>query len=566
MDPTLEALRWPAVILLICCSALFSGLTLGMLSLGKVELEVVAAGEDKRLAACADKIIPVRKNGNLLLCTLLIGNTSVNSLSSILMADLTGGLMGFLISTAAILFLGEIIPQAVCSRYALEIGSRVIWIVKFFIVLFYPLAKPVSLLLDLMLGEEIGTIHTRQELSKLLQIHVAEGALDAESGNILQGALKALNTMKISELVTPLESCYMLHISQTLDFQTMSDIFETGFSRIPVFDKSKSDVIALLFAKDLILVDPDDQTPLKYFISIFGRPFITFKEDIIVKDAFVKFKQGHSHLALVRAGGDILGVVTLEDIVEEIIQGEIFDESDHAITGEDGVRYTIPVKGGGSRASMKRTRSKFRLLNAESRDVSLGHEEVEALTRHILQNVPLLAGFSPVCLKWVLEQSQIVLIDNHDQQIYAFGVVVDFATIVLTGRLDILSSQNELQNEAGSFSILAPEALLTDRFIPSFSARIGSDTARIVRIRKSVFEAARTIFLSAVPDHVTANHLSGANLSVRQAFAHQLYHKKRSDQVHPDVAASDHPDDTSVVSGEPLRTHSSTGRFKNLTN
>lgn len=270
MSEVLDALRWPAVIALVVLSALFAGLTLGMLSLDKIELEVVAAGEDKKLADCARRIIPVRKNGNLLLCTFLVGNTACNSLSSILMADLEGGIIGFITSTILILFFAEIIPQAICSRYALQIGARVIYIVKFFLVLFYPISKPISMILDLALGEEIGTIHTRQELSKLLQIHVTEGAIDKESGNILQGALKTMNKMLVTELMTPEEDCYMLPISLILDFRTVSEIFETGFSRIPVYDKDKSDVVAILFAKDLILVDPDDETPSGFLYLFLG--------------------------------------------------------------------------------------------------------------------------------------------------------------------------------------------------------------------------------------------------------------------------------------------------------
>lgn len=67
----------------------------------------------------ASKIAPIRANGNLLLCTLLLGNVSVNALLSILLADIAGGLIGFLVSTAVITIFGEIVPQSVCSRYAL---------------------------------------------------------------------------------------------------------------------------------------------------------------------------------------------------------------------------------------------------------------------------------------------------------------------------------------------------------------------------------------------------------------------------------------------------------------
>ena len=533
MTTALEALRWPAVIALVSLSALFAGLTLGMLSLDKIELEVVAAGEDKKLAQCARKIIPVRRNGNLLLCTFLIGNTACNSLSSILMADIEGGIVGFIVSTVLILFFAEIIPQAVCSRYALQIGARVIWIVMFFLVLFYPISKPISMILDLALGEEIGTIHTRQELSKLLQIHVTEGAIDHESGNILQGALNAMNVMKVTELMTPLEDCYMLHISLTLDFKTVGEIFETGYSRIPVYDKDKNDVVALLFAKDLILVDPDDETPLRYFVSIFGRPVDTFNDTATVRTAFIKLKQGHCHLALVKnAEAKLVGVITLEDIVEEIIQGDINDETDIHV---------------GHYEKLRKQKSKFRLLNAEIRDSQLDPEEVKALASHLLQNVPLVkqASLERDCLEYLLQQSQVQLVEDPDRLIYEKGIAADFCVIVLTGRLEIQSGVDEFRNDAGSLSVVAPEALFQDSFVPDFSARIGTEKARIVIIKKPALDAVRKVYCLTIPKahsfgHHGEVHATGTDPNLRHAFAQSLYTRKiRKGSAEPDHSFKD---------------------------
>ncbi len=130
-----EVGRYIAIIFLLSMSALFAGLTLGMLSLDKIGLQVVMSGEDKVAAAKAAKIAPVREKGNILLCTLLFGNVAVNAYLSILMADLTNGIAGFLISTFLIVIIGEIIPQAACSRYALTVGARAVPIVKLFIYL-----------------------------------------------------------------------------------------------------------------------------------------------------------------------------------------------------------------------------------------------------------------------------------------------------------------------------------------------------------------------------------------------------------------------------------------------
>ena len=105
------------IVVLISLSALFSGLTLGLMSLDKTGLEIVMGGDDPKQAAYAKKIFPVRENGNLLLCTLLLGNVSVNALLSILMSEYTGGIIGFISSTFLIVIFGEIVPQALVRTF-----------------------------------------------------------------------------------------------------------------------------------------------------------------------------------------------------------------------------------------------------------------------------------------------------------------------------------------------------------------------------------------------------------------------------------------------------------------
>ena len=105
--------------------------------------------------------MPLRRRGNLLLCTILLGNVTVNSALAIFMGDLTSGLMGLILSTAIITIFGEIVPQAVCSRYALVVGAHTTYLVWFFVFLTSPISFPISAVLDKILGEEIGNILTK---------------------------------------------------------------------------------------------------------------------------------------------------------------------------------------------------------------------------------------------------------------------------------------------------------------------------------------------------------------------------------------------------------------------
>lgn len=169
---------------------MFAGLTLGLLSLDKTGLEIVMSGDNERNAHAARTIYPIRKNGNLLLCTLLFGNVAINALLSILLADKEGGLVGFLLSTFIILILGEIVPQATCSRYPLAIGSAMVPVVRLIIIIFYPVCGPLSFILNRVLKEEVATTYNQSEMLKLLQIHVQEQVLDSETAGAMTGALK----------------------------------------------------------------------------------------------------------------------------------------------------------------------------------------------------------------------------------------------------------------------------------------------------------------------------------------------------------------------------------------
>lgn len=159
------------ILLLLFLSGLFSGLNLGLMSLDKTELQIVencGSEQEKRFAKI---IAPVRKKGNFLLCTILLGNVLVNNSLTILLDNISGnGMVAVLGATLAIVVFGEIIPQAVCSRHGLEIGARTIWIVRIVQLLTFPLSFPISKLLDLILGEEMGNTYNRVRLRELLKV------------------------------------------------------------------------------------------------------------------------------------------------------------------------------------------------------------------------------------------------------------------------------------------------------------------------------------------------------------------------------------------------------------
>ncbi|KAK0400371.1 hypothetical protein QR680_003466 [Steinernema hermaphroditum] len=313
-------------------SALFSGLTLGLMSLTPMELELVQKSGSQKEQKYAATILPIRRKGNLLLCSLLLGNVIVNSAISILFGDLTSGFLALFISSAGIVIFGEIVPQSICVKKGLAVGAYTIGVTKFFIFLTFPVAWPISKLLDCLLGDEY-VAYDRKRLMELIKLNTVnqDGQL-AEEFKIAVGAMELYDKVG-KDVMTRIEDVFMLPNNTILNAKTVAEIVRTGYTRIPVYmTGDKNCITDILFVKDLALLDPDDNFTVKTVCGYHQHPVKFVLEDTPLKVMLEEFKKGDCHMAIVnRPNGnsfDLVGIVTLEDIVEEILQAEIVDEFD----------------------------------------------------------------------------------------------------------------------------------------------------------------------------------------------------------------------------------------------
>ncbi|MFT6861869.1 MAG: metal transporter CNNM [Akkermansiaceae bacterium] len=184
----MEYLTWLGIFFCLIHSAVFSGCNLAFFSLGRLRLEAEAQRGNKS----AHKVLNLRQDSNLLLCTILWGNVSANVLLALLSDSALNGLYGFLFSTIGITFFGEIMPQAYFSRNALKVGGLLSPVIRFYQILLYPITKPCAILLDGWIGPEGPSFFDERDIEIILERHIDEE--DSEiSANEGQGALNFLD-------------------------------------------------------------------------------------------------------------------------------------------------------------------------------------------------------------------------------------------------------------------------------------------------------------------------------------------------------------------------------------
>ena len=330
-----------AAIVLVAFSGLFSGLNLGLMSFSAEDLKIIIKGSgDPDERVWAQKILPLRDRGNLLLCTLLLGNTLVNAVIAILLADIASGTVGALVTTALIVVFGEIIPQSVCSRYALRIGARSVPLVWLFVGVCFAAAYPIAKLLDYVLGGEMSAVFTKNELKSLILLNVedpkrqAQSGLTSEDGRILAGAL-TFKDRKVADVMTPLDSTFALPRNAVLSAATVAEILRSGHTRIPVvLPDDAAEVVALLYAKDLVGIGYERKIPLQQVLDSFRATerVHSVAATMTLGAAFDLCKSKRCHMLVVVdkavKNWPCLGVVTTEDILEELIQDEIVGDDD----------------------------------------------------------------------------------------------------------------------------------------------------------------------------------------------------------------------------------------------
>jgi putative hemolysin len=322
------------LIIFVALSAFFAAAETALTTLGRPRIAQLV--ELKKPGART--LHKLREDPAKLLSTLLIGNNVVNISASVLATTLVtayfekiglagiGPVIGAAIGimTLFILVFGEITPKTVAIRNA---EKWALWLAPPLLIVEW-LLTPVAWLLSLisrpfifMLGGKMtdkGPFITEEEIKALLFIGEKEGAIEREDRELISSVFK-FGDLTAREVMTARSKMICVEAGESVD-DTIGKIKESGHSRLPVYEQNFDNIVGVVYAKDLLSAGRSDK------LNEYLRQALFIPGVKKISDVMEQMQAEYKHLAIVvDEFGHTLGLVTLEDLVEEIV-GEIHDE------------------------------------------------------------------------------------------------------------------------------------------------------------------------------------------------------------------------------------------------
>jgi putative hemolysin len=329
------------LIILIIFSGVFSASETALTAFKSISLEEINYKNPKKGKMLKEWL----RRPNEMLTALLLGNNIVNILATSLattfitqllkdkgMANSKG--MSVFISTAVmtiiILIFGEITPKIIAKNNSSKISSKVIKsvyilskITKPLIFILTGISKLISRIIGIEINDEMIMI-TEKDIISYINVGEAEGIIEEEEKDMIE-SMVTFGETSAKEIMTPRTSVFAIEGNKTIN-EIWDNITKLGYSRIPVYNEVLEDIIGLLYVKDLLNAVKDGKIdhPVKEFVR---NAFFVPDTKPILK-ILANFKDSKVHMAIViDEYGGVVGVVTIEDVIEEIF-GEIRDEYD----------------------------------------------------------------------------------------------------------------------------------------------------------------------------------------------------------------------------------------------
>lgn len=336
-------------VIAVACCALCSFLETSITALRLFKLKELAAQSNKYQALLES----LEQNPNQLLNSVIIANNLADVTAATTgtfvfdrlfssLPNSIGFTLSICLTTAALLIIGEILPKNFAKTHGEKMFASTLWIANIFFYLLYPFVSALIRFADYVSYKFSGELSPSEHITSEKEVRFMidyirnKGLMESEKTAMLQSIFK-LGTTPVKEIMVP--STLVVSISAETSVSKAFELFtQYQFSRFPVYDGSHDNIVGMLHFKDLVpLVAQDEQKTIRDVL----RPILFIPETVKVNQLLKEFKQQHMHIAMViNEFGTIVGIVTLEDVLEEIV-GEIRDEY------EAVAEKVVPLKSGG---------------------------------------------------------------------------------------------------------------------------------------------------------------------------------------------------------------------------
>lgn len=325
------------IAIIIACvlfSAYFSATETAFSTFNRIRVKNLAEKGNKK----ASLAIKLSDNYDTLITTVLIGNNIVNTLSAALgtlvFVDLLKGdqelgtTVSTVVLTLTVLIFGEISPKTIAKRRPEAFVLFSAPIINFMRIIFAPLTfifKKWQNLLAKMLKQDEDAGMTEEELVSIIEEAEESGDIDESESELIKSAIE-FNDLEVGDIFTP--RIDIVALPADAQRETIEKQFsDSGYSRIPVYEGDLDNIVGILYHKDYYMTDFDKSHPITEIL----KPVIFVTKTQKIGDVLKDLQEKQLHLAIVSDEyGSTAGIVTLEDIIEEIV-GEIWDEHDERI-------------------------------------------------------------------------------------------------------------------------------------------------------------------------------------------------------------------------------------------
>ena len=330
MDPS-DTYQILILLILLALSAFFSSNETALMSVNKIRLRSLADEGNKRAAMALDIL---ENQTPKLLSAILIGNNIVNISASSLATTLAYSFGGYMVSivtvilTVLILIFGEITPKNYATINAERLTLRYIPVFKFLMTIMTPVIFIINLfsrgVMRLMRvdPDAASKAMTEEELRTIVDVSHEDGVIESDEKEMIYNVFD-LGDATAKDIMVPRVHVTFADVESTYD--ELIEIFrEDKFTRLPVYKDSQNNIVGIINMKDLLLYDKNEEFVIDRFLR---KPHFTY-ETKSISDLLVEMKDSTFNIAIVLDEyGDMAGLITLEDILEEIV-GEIHDEYD----------------------------------------------------------------------------------------------------------------------------------------------------------------------------------------------------------------------------------------------